>query len=122
MSPKLTPAAATRIRTSPGPGTGTGASVNRGRSCGAFRDVCCKARMVAGMLMAIGFLSLACVIEVGIPTPRKTRRERKRNRSERPAPQERYPAAESPGTVLYLADEGLISRTPQPNPTEPVPP
>src|SRR5713101_4164238 len=65
MSPKLTPAAVTRIRTSPGPGPGTGASVIRRRSCGPFRDVCCRARMVAGMLMAIGFLSSACVIEAG---------------------------------------------------------
>jgi hypothetical protein len=28
--------------------------------------------MVAGMLMALDFLSLACVIEAGLPTPRKT--------------------------------------------------
>src|ERR1700735_1325306 len=83
MSPKLTPAAVTRIRTSPGPGTGTGTPVIRRRSCGPFRDVCCRARMVAGMLMAIGFLSLAYAIEAGRPTARKTRRERERNRSER---------------------------------------
>src|SRR6516225_4144202 len=63
MSPKLTPAAVTRIRTSPGPGTGTGASVIRRRSCGPFRDICCKARMVTGTLMPIWFLSSACLIE-----------------------------------------------------------
>src|SRR5262245_2951703 len=54
MSTKLTPAAVTRIRTSPRPGLGTGASVIRHRSCGPFRDVCCRARMVAGILMTIG--------------------------------------------------------------------
>src|ERR1700761_929250 len=54
MSPKLTPAAVTRIRTSPRPGAGTGTSVISRRSCGPFRDVCCRARMVAGMLTAIG--------------------------------------------------------------------
>ena len=56
MSRKLTPAAVTRISTSPGPGVGTGASVIRQRSCGPFSDVCCRARMVAGMIIGTGFL------------------------------------------------------------------
>src|SRR3954468_1302240 len=57
MSTKLTPAAVTRIWISPGPGLGTGASVIRPRSCGPLRDVCRRARMVAGMLMGILCLS-----------------------------------------------------------------
>src|SRR5580692_4847961 len=57
MSPKLTPAAVTRISTSPGPGAGTGASVIRRRSCGPFSDVCCRARMAAGMLIGTSVLS-----------------------------------------------------------------
>ena len=39
--------------------------------------------MAAGMPMGIGFLSVMCVIEAGLPTPGKTRRDRKRNRSQR---------------------------------------
>jgi len=39
--------------------------------------------MVAGMLMATGFLSLPYVIEVGQPALRKTRRDRQRNRAAR---------------------------------------
>src|SRR5262245_17975946 len=53
MSTKLTPAAVIRIRTSSGPGSGTGASVIRRRSSGPFRDVCCSARMVSGMLIRV---------------------------------------------------------------------
>ena len=41
--------------------------------------------------MAIGFLCLACVIEGGLPTTRKTRRELERNRSKRLVPQEAGP-------------------------------
>ena len=52
-SAKLTPAAVTRIRTSPRPGLGTGASVIRCMSCGPRRDVCCSARIVVGRLMVI---------------------------------------------------------------------
>ena len=64
MSAKLTPAAATRIRTSPAPGLGTGASVIRRMSCGPLSEVCCRARMVAGMLMAIDIPFSAHVIAV----------------------------------------------------------
>src|ERR1700716_2425808 len=48
-SAKLTPAAATRIKISPGPGAGTGASVTRPMSPGPFSDVCRRACMVVGM-------------------------------------------------------------------------
>src|SRR5688572_27258201 len=59
MSAKLTPAAATRIKTSPWPGLGTGASVIKRMSCGPSDEVCCRARMVAGTLTVIDFLRLA---------------------------------------------------------------
>ena len=65
MSAKLTPAAATRIRTSPWPGLGTGAPVIKRMSCGPFNEVCCRARMVAGMLTAIS-PSSACLIAAGL--------------------------------------------------------
>jgi hypothetical protein len=65
MSAKLIPAAATRTRTSPRPGTGTGASVIRRMSCGPLREVCWRARIVAGMFMAINFPFSACMIETG---------------------------------------------------------
>ena len=38
------------MRTSPGPGLGTGASVIKRTSAGPSGDVCCRARIVAGML------------------------------------------------------------------------
>src|SRR5689334_3794956 len=56
MSAKLTPAAVTRMRTSAAPGTGSGTSVTIRRSCGPFRDVCCRARMTAGTLMELDLL------------------------------------------------------------------
>src|SRR5436190_19549540 len=63
MSAKLTPAAATRIRTSSRSGLGTGASVIKRMSCGPFSEVCSKARMVAGMLTAISSLLSACLVD-----------------------------------------------------------
>src|SRR5690242_10071400 len=57
MSTKLTPAAVTRIRMSPGPGLGTGASVIKRRSCGPFSELCCRAYMVEGVLVTVGYLS-----------------------------------------------------------------
>src|SRR6201996_803293 len=53
MSTKLTPAAVTRMRISPGPAAGTGTPVIRRRSRGPFSEVCSRARMVAGTLMVI---------------------------------------------------------------------
>src|SRR5262249_37416298 len=83
ISTKLTPAAVTRIRTSPGPGLGTGASVIRRRSRRPFRDVWSRARLVMGVLMPGLFLSPPLVFAADLPAPRKTRRDRKRNRSGR---------------------------------------
>src|SRR3954462_15130157 len=65
MSTKLTPAAVTRIRTSPGPGLGIGASVIRRRSSGPFRVVCCSAGM--RLLRSWHFLSIAQQILRGPP-------------------------------------------------------
>src|SRR5262249_16719827 len=90
ISTKLMPAAVTRIRTSPGPGLGTGASVIRRRSCGPFRDVWSRARMVRGVLIPLWFRSRTRVIEADLLTPGRTRRDRKRNRSGRLGPQVRH--------------------------------
>jgi hypothetical protein len=35
-------------------------------SCGPFNEVCCRARMVAGMLTAISLLSSACLVAAGL--------------------------------------------------------
>jgi len=66
--------------------------------------------MVAGMLMVIGFLSLARVSKAGSSTPRKTRRERKRNRSPRLARQEAGPQG-VPVTVFGVAS--ALARSPE---------
>src|SRR6201996_359700 len=79
MSAKLTPAAVTRMRISPGPAAGTGTPVTRRRSRGPFSEVCSRARMVAGTLMVI--VPSWYGRTAGGPAARKTRRERERNRS-----------------------------------------
>jgi hypothetical protein len=55
------------------------------------------------MLMAFGFLSLACVIEAGLPTyiqedPTRTEKESLRT----PCPQERYPVTRLSAAVAII--------------------
>src|SRR5690242_4544625 len=84
MSAKLTPAAATWIRTSPRPGLGTGASLIKRASRGPCSEVCCRARIVTGMLTTIHSLFSGCLIAagpVGEPTLRDVDRREGRKES-----------------------------------------